>query len=302
MSPAGRRTPGSPRPARRGFRGPVARLRSIPAAVAALSAIAAIAPAAAPADGGCAGADIEVTAQGAPALAQSTVCLLNEQRAAAGLHTVAVEPALSQAAADYSAEMVREAFFAHQAPAGPDLAGRLTQAGYLGPAATGWIVGENLAWAVGATATPRQLVAAWMQSPGHRRNVLEPEFRDIGIGVAAGVPGAGPDGVTVTTDFGARLSTPAPPPRPRAHRPARHRAKPCGPARRADAPARQRGGAASVSCARRAVTPRAPRAQARRDRREAPSLGPARPPSATRSAPARTRGSRPSTRSRAARP
>jgi uncharacterized protein YkwD len=65
-------------------------------------------------------------------------------------------------------------------------------------------VGENLAWATGTDATPRQLVVAWMASPGHRRNVLEPTFRDVGIGVAAGTPAAGPDGVTVTTEFGVR--------------------------------------------------------------------------------------------------
>jgi hypothetical protein len=47
-----------------------------------MSSVAAIAPAAASADGGCAGGGVEVTAQAAPAFARSTVCLLNEQRAA----------------------------------------------------------------------------------------------------------------------------------------------------------------------------------------------------------------------------
>jgi uncharacterized protein YkwD len=147
------------------------------------------------------------------------VCLLNEQRVAAGLTPVSVRADLSQAAVEFSAQMVRESFFDHRAPGGPDLVGRLTQVRYITSAAPDWVVGENLAWARGSAATPRALVAAWMRSPGHRHNVLEPDFRHIGIGVAQGVPGEGPDGVTVTTDFGMRrLIAAARRPRACAHR------------------------------------------------------------------------------------
>ena len=165
-----------------------------------LSAFALASPAAGQAAvGDCAGADVVRTPQEAHAFERSTLCLLNAQRSSAGFRALSTRPVLSRAAARYSARMVRESFFAHR-----DLAGRLARAGYISHAATDWLVGENLAWATGVLATPRQLVAAWMASPGHRRNILEPAFRDIGIGVASGTPSSSPDGVTVTTEFGTR--------------------------------------------------------------------------------------------------
>jgi uncharacterized protein YkwD len=172
--------------------------------VALLCGFALSAPAGVQAVDECAGADVVATPQGARSFERSTLCLLNAKRRSAGLRALSTRSLLSRAAVGYSAQMVRESFFAHRAPAGPDLAARLTRAGYLSRAATDWFVGENLGWATGTAATPRQLLAAWMASPGHRRNILEPAFRDVGIGVAPGTPAAGPDGVTVTTDFGTR--------------------------------------------------------------------------------------------------
>ena len=178
--------------------------RRISAVAAVLSAVALTAPAGARAVDACAGADLVPTPQDAGSFERSTLCLLNAQRTSAGLRALSTRPLLARAATRYSAQMVRESFFAHQAPAGPDLAGRLARAGYLSHAATDWFVGENLGWATFTAATPRRLVTAWMASPGHRRNILEPDFRDIGIGMASGTPASGPDGVTVTTDFGVR--------------------------------------------------------------------------------------------------
>ena len=182
----------------------MARVAPVIRAATAGICLALVAAAPAPAAGDCAGADLLPTPQDARPFARSTLCLLDAERSSAGLRALSTRATLSRAAAGYSAQMVREAFFAHRPPAGPELAGRLARAGYLSRAATDWLVGENLAWATGAAATPRQLVAAWMASPGHRRNILEPSFRDVGIGVAAGTPTAGPDGVTVTTEFGVR--------------------------------------------------------------------------------------------------
>jgi uncharacterized protein YkwD len=166
------------------------------------ASLAVAAPAAA--DPGCPGADSVVDAQGAGALVEPTLCLLNAERRAAGLRPISRQPKLTVAATRFSAEMVRGGFFEHRAPDGPDLAGRLRQARYLGRRTTPWLVGENLAWARGSAATPRGIVAQWMASPGHRRNILEPAFRDVGVGVAGGSPGDPGEGVTVTTDFGAR--------------------------------------------------------------------------------------------------
>ena len=56
----------------------------------------------------------------------------------------------------------------------------------------------------GDLATAAEIHRAWMDSPGHRANILRPQFREIGIGIALGAAGAGPDGATYTADFGAR--------------------------------------------------------------------------------------------------
>jgi uncharacterized protein YkwD len=164
---------------------------------------------AAPAGASAACTDIDVlpTAETLPAVAAATVCLLNEERAARGLDPVQENAALTQASLAYSRRLVTESFFAHEAPDGTDVVDRLTATGYIRPG-SGWEVGENLAWAQGALASPRNVVDAWMESPGHKANVLTRAYREIGIGIVLGTPTAGPDGSTFTTNFGRRDAEP----------------------------------------------------------------------------------------------
>jgi uncharacterized protein YkwD len=117
--------------------------------------------------------------------------------------------------------MVTAGLFSHDSPDGRDFEDRILAAGYRSLGA-GWTVGENIAWGTGSLATPRAITAAWMNSPGHRANVLEPDYREIGIGVALGTPGAGADGATYTSDFGARDSAVV---RAQRHRAARKRTR-----------------------------------------------------------------------------
>ena len=71
------------------------------------------------------------------------------------------------------------------------------------PAAARWFLGENLAWGDQAASTPRSIVRAWMNSPAHRRNILTPGFREIGIAIVAGAPVGGvSDAATFATEFG----------------------------------------------------------------------------------------------------
>ena len=64
-------------------------------------------------------------------------------------------------------------------------------------------IGENLAWGTGALATPASIMQAWMNSPGHRENILDPEYREIGIGVVAGNPSTATGaGATYANAFG----------------------------------------------------------------------------------------------------
>ena len=69
-----------------------------------------------------------------------------------------------------------------------------------------WLVGENLAWGTHSRSTPQQAVTNWMDSPGHRANILKRRFREIGIGVVFHAPTGRTDRVaaTYTTTFGYR--------------------------------------------------------------------------------------------------
>ena len=149
----------------------------------------------------CAGADLVPDAGNLAQVGQATLCLLNDERAAAGLRPLAYSAALSQPSAAYSTRMVSENFFAHESPDGTTLESRLTAARYIAPDGD-WFVGENLAWGQGNLATARSIAIAWMNSPGHRHNILEPEFTEVGIGIVAGTPGDPAWGATYTTDFG----------------------------------------------------------------------------------------------------
>jgi uncharacterized protein YkwD len=134
-----------------------------------------------------------------------TVCLVNRERTTRGLKPLALQGQLSAASLGFSALMVREQFFSHVAPDGTDMVDRLSRAGYIRNNLSGWNVGENIGWGTGSYATPAEMVKAWMDSPGHRENILNKEFREIGIGVILGVPQSGlSGGATYTTDFGTR--------------------------------------------------------------------------------------------------
>jgi uncharacterized protein YkwD len=66
-----------------------------------------------------------------------------------------------------------------------------------------WSIGENLAWGSGSRAQPAAIVQAWMDSPPHRRNLLDGHFSVVGLGVADGTPVASaPPGATFVADFG----------------------------------------------------------------------------------------------------
>ena len=151
----------------------------------------------------CSGAAVQPNAENLDQIAATTLCLLNEQRAGKGLPALKEQTELDQASVDYSELMVDQQFFAHVSPSGSVLTQRLTDAGYLGPEGA-WIVGENIAWGESYLGTPGAIVTAWMNSPGHRDNILSSDYDEIGIGIAVGVPTSDNDGATYTTDFGHR--------------------------------------------------------------------------------------------------
>lgn len=161
--------------------------------------VTAFAASASPAQAACPDASTVPNAANLPQVRAATLCLINEQRAKAGLATVAGDPTLELAATRYSQRMVAEGFFAHQAPDGSGPVARLLAAGL--SSARGLFVGENLGYGTGGRESPASMVQAWMNSAGHRANILGVPFRAIGIGVAMGVPPSRSIGATYTTEF-----------------------------------------------------------------------------------------------------
>jgi uncharacterized protein YkwD len=147
----------------------------LPLAALVALAIASVAPAAASA--ACPG---QVNAS-APAGAQERVmlCLVNQVRGQRGLQPFDAPASLARAAARKSADILRCDDFSHEA-CGRDFTYWIERSGY-----DGCRMGENIAYGSGSFATPRSIFRMWMNSPGHRRNILGP-YEDIGIGLQVG--------------------------------------------------------------------------------------------------------------------
>jgi uncharacterized protein YkwD len=182
-------------------------MRSIVGAVAAIAAVCLlVASPASAAD--CAFADAQIDSATTQQLGDATVCLLNEQRAAAGLGPLSASAPLGTTAQHYAEYMVSDAHFAHQDESGHNVVTRVLSTDPT--LANRWLVlGENLGWGTYGMATPRSMVQGWMNSPTHRDNILYPKFDEIGVGITPGAPVAGRDGaLTYTTVFG-KLAPPA---------------------------------------------------------------------------------------------
>jgi uncharacterized protein YkwD len=112
---------------------------------------------------------------------------INDQRAryAAGAPSIATNPILTEIAEQRSRDMAAGAAFSHTDDQGRFIAADLVRAqmGSYGA------IGENIMMQGGsrnldAAAFARTAVEGWMQSPGHRRNILDPDYDSSGIGVA----------------------------------------------------------------------------------------------------------------------
>jgi len=174
-------------------------------AAAALSASAlALAGAPAASAASCGSASAQPGEVSKAAMASSTICLLNAERTERGLRPLKVNRRLSRAATAHADDMVRRDYFSHETLIGTSFVTRIRRTGYLsGPRA--WIVGENLAWGSGDRSSPASIVRAWMHSPGHRANILQRRFREIGLGLVMGAPKQPFNpAVTYATEFGAR--------------------------------------------------------------------------------------------------
>jgi uncharacterized protein YkwD len=153
----------------------------------------------------CGPTDTQVTGLNEAQMESSIDCLINVQRTSYGLQPVALNGDLHRAALSHSDEMIDQGYFEHTTPAGLTFMDRIEATGYMNGARS-WAVGENLVWGTGPLSTPQALVAAWMNSPPHRENLLRPSFREIGIAAVPGTPVSRTDltGVTVSSEYGYR--------------------------------------------------------------------------------------------------
>jgi uncharacterized protein YkwD len=164
-------------------------------------------PAAVPAtaSAGCKNRNVHPAQVSNATVKRATHCLLNQQRAAHGRRPLRRNKNLARAARTHALDMVRRNYFSHTAPGGISFVDRIMKQDYVDPG-EGWSLGENLAWGSYQLATPRSIVRSWMQSPGHRANILNPQFREVGVGVVSGSPQAGTDNAaTYATSFGTRF-------------------------------------------------------------------------------------------------
>lgn len=104
--------------------------------------------------------------------AQQVVDLVNAERVKAGLMTLTVDEKIEAAALVRAKET--EVSFSHTRPNGTSFSTALTEQGvsYRGS-------GENIAW---GQRTPQEVMTGWMNSDGHRANILNPKFTKIGVG------------------------------------------------------------------------------------------------------------------------
>jgi uncharacterized protein YkwD len=146
-------------------------------------------------------------------LERNLVTRINAIRKSHGLRTLSVRSRLDTAADTHVSSMAAASYFRHELYT-PTRATNWTPFGtwirwyWPGPGYSSWSAGENLAWGA-PSISASQTVSRWMASPGHRANILNPAWRNIGIGaVHVGEPRgyytAWDDVTIVAAEFGAR--------------------------------------------------------------------------------------------------
>ena len=169
-----------------------------------LAAAALMAPGGAHADM-CVGQGDSITAANIDQSERSSLCLLNNYRVDNGLAPLPEDASLHSAARAYSEDMANRNYFNHFGGPGCDTVfipgncstptDRGQAAGYPGG------VGENIAY--DSLGSPASFFDLWRNSPGHNANMLDPDYKAVGIGLAPGLPqGSGTGGATATQDFG----------------------------------------------------------------------------------------------------
>lgn len=115
------------------------------------------------------------------------VDLVNEHRAKAGCDPIVVDARLEKAAEEHSTDMAERNYFGHTTPEGLTFRDRIQSAGYANPQTA-----ENIAR---GQRDAKQVMDSWMDSPGHRANILNCDLTRVGMGLDE-------NGMYWTQDFG----------------------------------------------------------------------------------------------------
>ena len=130
--------------------------------------------------------------------------LHNQIRRDRDLRPFCVHPKLQKAARAHSQDMIERDYFSHDTKGGATFEERMKKFGYTPDGYGYYSVGENIAYGSGTFGEPDSIMRGWMNSDGHRHNILNGRFREVGIGTYTGT-WQGHDGVSMyTADFGTR--------------------------------------------------------------------------------------------------
>jgi uncharacterized protein YkwD len=153
----------------------------------------------------CANTELMPTTADLKLIRAATLCLVNRERSRRSERPLRPNVRLRRAAQAHSRSMAFDDYFEHVGPRGQTPLARMRAVGYISSSRAGFEVGENIAWGTLSLATPHAIVASWMASPGHRANILDPHYRETGIGVSPHPLSSrahGQAGAIYTQDFG----------------------------------------------------------------------------------------------------
>ena len=141
-----------------------------------------------------------------PALNRQVLAAVNKFRVVHGLATLRESSALDRSARQHSLEMGRVGYFGHPSANGTAFWKRIRRY-YPANGDSYWSVGENLLWSSPSVSSAVAL-KLWIASPEHLKNLLTPQWRQIGVSAVhvVGAPGVfhGLPVTIITTDFGVR--------------------------------------------------------------------------------------------------
>lgn len=144
---------------------------------------------------GCGGKDVKIKRDERRMLYRH-----NKARTSRDLKPLCIHPRLQRVAREHSRDMIRRDYFSHDTKgSGESACERMREIGYRYKAC-----GENIAFGSGDLGKPDRIFKSWMNSKGHRKNVLKPGFREVGLAAVKGEYKSYENTNMWTADFGRR--------------------------------------------------------------------------------------------------